>query len=266
MATEQQEPQSAFEKLSEQHQLFVIEYCKHGNGAKAAKAAGYKAGKARNQAWRLRTNEDIKAAITERLASASLGALEVTKLISDIGQTRLNDYFTLRSVQGYEQEEHYLSLLKERKEAEVAYIEEFADKQGMPLVNLKGVTPMGLRLQKAKEELLELELEIMAYGPNAVRLVAGKPITYQVAELDLVKLTKAKETGRIKSYSVGKDGLKIETYDALGALTLSARMLGLFEKDNEQAAAKTVLNAVVSIRPAVDGVPVATSEKGVSGV
>ncbi|MGI4819895.1 MAG: terminase small subunit [Janthinobacterium lividum] len=246
MATEQENTLSAYEKLTDRQRLFVDDYCKHGVGAKAAKQLGLKGGSAWTEAWRMLRNAEVSAAITERLGTASLGALEVTKQISDIGQTRLNDYFTLREVQGHEQEKHYLSVLKERKEAEVAYIEQFADKQGMALVNMKGPTPMGERLQKAKEQLLELELEIMTHGPDAVRLVAGKPVTYQVAELDLVKLAKAKEAGRIKSYSVGKDGLKVETYDALGALNLSARMLGLYKEDNEQSKAQIAIIEVVA--------------------
>lgn len=265
MATEQQQPQSAFDKLTEQHQLFVMDYCKHGNGTKAAKAAGYGKANARNTAYRLTTNDDIKAAIAERLVAASLGALETQKLISDIGQSRLNDYFTIRQVQGHQMESHYLSVLVERQKAEIAYIEEFAAANGMPLVDAKGnLVLMGRRLTEAREKLLEYELDLQAYGPDAVRLVPGKPVVYEVAELDLVKLAKAKEGGRIKSYSVGKEGVKVETYDALGALTLTARMHGLFEKDNEQSKSVTVLNTKTEIINT--GVPVATSEKEVTDV
>ncbi len=267
MSTEATQPQttpSAYDKLGDRERLFVDSYCQHGNQTKAAKAAGYAKDSARNQGWRLMTNDDIKAAVAERLAALSIDAAEVTKQVSDIGKTRLNEYFTLHSRQGYEQEPHYLSVLVERAKEEIAYIGQFATAHGMVLVDMKGATPMGKRLAEAKEKLLALELEVLAHGPDAVKLVPGRPVVYQVAELDLVKLAKAKEGGRIKSYSVGKDGIKVETYDALAALNTSARMLGLFEKDNEQSKATPVINANVTITPT--GKLIARTESEVTDV
>lgn len=240
MAEDLPEIPLAFDKLSEQHQLFVIEFCKHGNGTKAAKAAGYKGRKAANQAWRLRINEDIKAAIAQRLMAASLGALETTKQISDVAQTRLNDYFTIKQVQGIEQAEQYVTVLAAAQRDEIAYIQEFSKRQGMPLLDKNGLTKIGQRMMAAQEKLLEYELDIQRHGNEVTRLAAGKPAVHQVAELDIVKLAKAKEGGRIKSYSLGKDGLKVETYDALGALDKLARMHGLYEKDNRQMAGTDV--------------------------
>ena len=258
---------SAYEQLTDRQRLFLDDYLKHSNGAKAARNVfDLKGSSAKVEAHRMLTNANLLAAKAERLAALSIDAAEVTKQVSDIGKTRLNDYFTLRDKQGYQMEEHYLSVLVERAKAEINYIVEFAAEHAVPLSDMKGATPMGKRLAAAREKLLELELEVMAHGPDAVKLVPGKPVVYQVAELDLVKLAKAKEGGRIKSYSVGKDGIKVETYDALAALNTSARMLGLFEKDNEQSKATAVINAAVTILPAQGGIPVATSEKEVRDV
>jgi phage terminase small subunit len=216
-------------------QRFIEEFCVDGNCTQAAKRAGYSPASAYSIGSENLKKPEIKTAIDSRLATLSLGAAEVTKLTSEIAQSRLNDFFTIREVQGYEQEEHYLSVLASRQRDEIVYINDFVSREGLLLFDFKGgLTPMGERLNKAREKLLELELEILAYGPDATKLVAGKPVIHRIAELDLVKLAEAKEGGRIKSYSVGKDGIKVETYAADAALDKMARMHGLYEKDNRQ--------------------------------
>jgi phage terminase small subunit len=241
MNTEQesQEPQND-DGFTVRQQRFIEEYCVDGNCTQAAKRAGYSPDTAYSIGSRLLKNVEIRAAINERLATLALGAAEVTKLTSEIAQSRLNEYFIIRQVQGYEETEQYVTVLAEKQREEIAYIQEFAQRENLMLVDKDGLTQMGKRLQEAKEKLLEYELEIMHYGKAVVRLVAGAPTIIERAELDLVALAKAKEGGRLKSYSVGKDGIKVETYAADAALDKLARMHGLYEKDNRQLAGTDV--------------------------
>jgi phage terminase small subunit len=221
-------------------QRFIEEFCAGKNCTQAAIAAGYSHESAYNQGSRLMKNDEIRAAIDERLNAYSISATLATKLNSEIATTRLNDFFTIQPVQGYELEEHYLSVLVERKREEVAFITDFAHNNGIGLATLAGPTEMGKRLAAAQQQQLELELELLAHGPTAVKLVPGKPVTRYRADLDVVKLAQAKEAGRLKSYSVGKDGVKVEMYAADAAIDRAARMHGLYEKDNRQLAGTDV--------------------------
>jgi phage terminase small subunit len=230
-------PESPF---NARQQRFIEEFCAGKNCTQAAIAAGYSPDSAYNQGSRLMKNDEIKAAIDERLNAYSITATLATKLNSEIATTRLNDFFTIKPVQGYELEEHYLSVLVERKKEEVAYITDFAHSKGIGLAMLSGPTEMGKRLAQAQQQLLELELELLAHGPDAVKVVPGKPVICYRADLDVVKLAQAKEGGRLKSYSLGKDGVKVEMYAADAAIDRAARMHGLYEKDNRQAAGTDV--------------------------
>lgn len=227
-------------KFTARQQAFIDHFCACGICTLAAKRAGYSEEYAYSIGSRLYRNVEIRAAIDERLSALSIGPLAATKLNSEIATSRLNDFFTVRPVQGYELEEQYLSVLVERKKEEVAFIAEFAHDNGIGLATLTGPTEMGKRLAVAQQQLLELQLELLAHGPDAVKLVPGKPVVQYRADLDVVKLAQAKEEGRLKSYSVGKDGIKVEMYAADAAIDRAARMHGLYEKDNRQLAGTDV--------------------------
>lgn len=227
-------------KFTVRQQRFIDNFCVSGNCTQAAKDSGYSEDTAYSIGSRLLKNVEIRAAIDERLAAYSISAALATKLNSEIAQSRLNDFFTIQPVQGYELEEHYLGVLVDRKRDEVAFITDFAHGNGIALMTMAGPTEMGKRLSVAQQQLLELQLEAQAHGPDAVKLVPGRPVIQYRADLDIVKLAQAKEAGRLKSYSVGKDGIKVEMYAADAAIDRAARMHGLYEKDNRQAAGTDV--------------------------
>lgn len=227
-------------RFTVRQQRFIEEFCTGKNCTQAAIAAGYSPDSAYNQGSRLMKNDEIKAAVDERLNAYSISATMATKLNAEIATTRLNDFFTVRPVQGYETEEHYLSVLVERKQDEIAFIKEFARDNEIELFAEYGPTETGKRLSASQQQLLELQLELQAHGPDATKLVPGKPVIQYRAELDLVKLAEAKEGGRLKSYSVGKEGVKVEMYAADAAINRAARMHGLYEKDNRQTAGTDV--------------------------
>lgn len=228
-------------KFTVRQQRFIDAFCVSGNCTQAAKEAGYSPEYAYSIGSRLSKNVEIRAAIDARLDAFSISAQLATKLNAEIATSRLNDFFTIQPIQGYELEEHYLSVLVERKREEVEFIREFAGENGISLQGMEGPTDMGKRLAAAQRELLELELELRAHGPDAVKLVPGKPVIQYRADLDVVKLAQAKEAGRLKSYSVGKDGIKVEMYAADAAIDRAARMHGLYEKDNRQASGVEVI-------------------------
>jgi phage terminase small subunit len=227
-------------RFTVRQQRFIDAFCISGVCTQAARDAGYSIETAYSIGSRLLKNVEIKAAIDERLAAYSISAALTTKLNAEIAITRLNEFFTIRPVQGHEMEEHYLSVLADRVEQEIVFIREFAATQGLPLMTALGPSKMGERLEDAQKRLLELQLEIQQYGPDATKLVPGKPVIHYRADLDIVKLAEAKEGGRLKSYSVGKEGIKVEMYAADAAIDRAARMHGLYEKDNHQAAGTDV--------------------------
>lgn len=216
MSTESQEPIDD-DGLTDKQRRFIEEYPKDCNKAAAARRAGYEPEHARQMGYENYTKPYIRAAIDARLKALAISGDEALKNVSDVATTRLNSFMVVRQVQGYEVEEQYLSVLVDRKREEVEFIEEFAGREGLELFGEFGPTDIGKRLNKAKEQLLELELEKMRHGPDAVKLVPGKPVIHEVAELDLVALARAKDEGRIKSYKVGKEGVSVEMYDALAA-------------------------------------------------
>lgn len=83
-------------ELDAQHQIFVDKYFELGfNATKAAKAAGYSAKTARQQASRLLTKVDIKAEIESRLAEHAMSANEVLARLSQHGRGDMRDFLSV---------------------------------------------------------------------------------------------------------------------------------------------------------------------------
>jgi phage terminase small subunit len=252
------EPTENERELTERRQRFIDEYILCLNGTKAARLAGYSPASARQEAYRLLTNADIRAAINERMKGVGMGADEAVKRMSNIASTRLNDYFVIQQVQGYEQVPAYLSVLVEKKREEIEFIQEFAKKEGLQLFDAEGgLTDMGKRLTAARQELLALELEKLAHGPDAVKLVPGKPIIVEHADIDLVALARADGEGLLKAFKHTKEGIHVELCDPAAALRDVLRIHGKYEKDNEQNAPKIM----PEVRVYTGAPPLANSEK-----
>ena len=84
------------DKLTDKQEAFVIEYLRDFNGAKAARRAGYEPSGARQEAYRLLTNDYIKDAIeTEkqrRRDSADIELKDIINLCSEIMRANIADY------------------------------------------------------------------------------------------------------------------------------------------------------------------------------
>lgn len=83
-----------------QHQLFVDKYIELGfNATRAAMAAKYSRKTARQQASRLLTNVDIKAAIEQRLGELTMGRNEVLARLADHARGDMRDFIGLSTNQ-----------------------------------------------------------------------------------------------------------------------------------------------------------------------
>lgn len=80
-------------ELDAQHQTFVDKYFELSfNQTRAAIAAGYSRKSARNQAYRLMKNDDIRAAIESRLAEQAMSANEVLTRLAQHGRGDMRDF------------------------------------------------------------------------------------------------------------------------------------------------------------------------------
>lgn len=268
MSVQPEVPATTAPKLTTKQQRFVEEYCVDWNGTQAGIRAGYAKKTAAAEASRLLRNVNIRKAIDARLDELALSAGQVTKRISDIAETSLNDFLTVKEV---EKDTHIPQPLAESirlLEAEIAFDEEYA---------VRAVEILGLLdddkadyLEARQREVKRKRLEVLRHqmtldrDPDAFELVKGPPELVKRANLDLVKIAEAHSGNRIKSWQPSEFGIKVEFYDSAAALRDMGRVRGIFEKDNTQAATVPVLNTKVEI--ITTGPPLARSEKEVDDV
>ena len=237
------------------------EYCVDWNCTQAAIRAGYSEKTAYAIGWENLRKPEIKSAIDSRLTELSLSAGQTTKLISEIAETRMNEFMRVSTVPVRQRKEAYANVVAQNLRDEIALVE-----GQVARVKKKDAGPLRRMLSKMRVQLVEMELEVQRHGKLAVVYVDGPLVLQQVVELDLVALAQAKQGGRIKSWTPTEHGIKVELYDAAAALRDLGRVHGIFEKDNDQSKATMVLNAQVTLVPAVGGIPVAGSEKEVRDV
>lgn len=245
MATEQQVPQSAYEKLNDRQRLFVDAYLVNKNKTKAALQAGYSVESARSIGHENLTKPDIRAAVDERMSTLAMSAEEAMQRMSEVASTRLNEYFTVRKVQAFQQERVTLKELVERKEGEIDFIREFMNREGLETEEEQ--KSYLAKIAVLREEYLDLLLKLERYGDEATLLVAGAPIVVEEADLDLVAIARAEGEGLVTEFKHTKDGIQVKIADPVPALRDMLRIHGKFEKDNEQAAAK-ISGVSVTIR------------------
>ncbi|TGD82857.1 terminase small subunit [Hymenobacter wooponensis] len=263
------EPQSTeAPKLTAKQQRFVEEYCVDWNGTQAGIRAGYAKKTAAAEASRLLRNVKVKAAIDERLNELSLSAGQVTKLISDMAETRLNDFITVKEVEQETRVPQPLAETIRLLEEEIAFEEEYAHRSAevLGLVDEAKEDYLADKRRSIKWKRLDVLKHQMTLerNPDAFIMVPGPPTLVKRADLDLVKIAEAKEGNRIKSWQPSEFGTKIEFYDSAAALRDMGRVRGIFEKDNSQAATTAVIHTKTEIINT--GPPIARSEKDIDDV
>jgi phage terminase small subunit len=224
--------------MTPKQQRFVEEYCRDCNATQAAIRAGYGEKSARFVGHENLTKPYIQAAVQARLKELSLGAEETTKLISDIARTSLNDFFTVKEVEHTPRVKKHLSILINETLAHIEFEDAYANRVGLEGDELKHHEAAQERREK---QVIRMELELER-NPNAYRWVDGETQLAEVAELDLVRLVKAKEGGRIKSVTPSEHGLKVELYAADAALRDIAKMHGLLIEKKESTSTNTNFN------------------------
>src|SRR5688572_3294631 len=82
--------------LTDKRQAFVEHYVACLNGAEAARRAGFAASGARQEAHRLLTNADIRAAIDVKLAGSVMPPNEILARLTEQARGSVADFFTVR--------------------------------------------------------------------------------------------------------------------------------------------------------------------------
>jgi phage terminase small subunit len=215
-------------KLTGKQLNFCHEYLIDFNGTQAAIRAGYEKGSARVTASKMLANVSISGYIKNLLTEANLGPEETKKLINDLATSNLNNYFKFTKIVHRPKVVKSLSVLIQEIQDQIDFEEEFANEAGLSDEQFED----HLRSQnRLRLDRVRLEIELRR-NPKAKRIVDGEPVLIDVPELDMVKLVKDKEHGKIKSFTPTQFGHKVEMYAADAALTNIARIHGLFEKDN----------------------------------
>ena len=211
-------------KLTAKQQLFIDNYLIHFNATKAAIQAGYSEKTAYSIGSELLKKPELSALIESRLKESRMNSDQVMKLMSDIAQSSINDYFRIVERDRMKRVTKPLGVLIERKKLEIKraymYIERkgYTDEEYDNYVE-KNILPLEDDILRAE---IDLELDPLAtFDDSEVE-------TYETVELDLVKLAKDKEGGKIKSFEWKEFGPKVEMYAVDGMLDKLARVNGMY--------------------------------------
>lgn len=218
-------------KLTDKQGLFCVEYVKDLNATQAAIRAGYSERTAYSIGWENLRKPEIRQHIDIHLKEKVISSDETIKLISDISKSSLNDYLTVKTVERRHKvvkplqdkiNELHIQIKKKRRLQELSdWTEERSDENFKEITNIE-------------EQILELQIEL-EFNPEATLIDWSEPELVETTDIDMVKLAKDKEFGRIKSLSWTESGLpKVELYSADSALVNMAKLHGSFEKDNQQ--------------------------------
>jgi hypothetical protein len=242
--------------MTDQQALFVDEYTKDCVGAKAAVRAGYEKKSARQRAYELLQNPEIKEAIKEKLAERMMSSEEASKRVSDIAGSRINDYMIPKKVLEPVLVRKKLSILIEEQRRLIEMKQEVFDRwtggsfdyksdydEDEDDVSAKKEGPLDTfwkEQQFRKLELLEMEVEL-ELNPKAYRDVKELQYVEKIV-VDLVALAKAYGKGAVKKLGFNEHGPQVELYPADKALETILTMHGKLVKKHEIDAGGTFLD------------------------
>ncbi|PSR56090.1 hypothetical protein AHMF7605_22590 [Adhaeribacter arboris] len=218
-------------KFTVKESRFIEEFCSDFNGSRSAKEAGYSEKNSRRIAYQLLKKPHIKKAIKARLEELSMPAEEATMRMTNIARANLNEYYDIIEVDELTQIEKPLIEIIYELEEEVKFEQEFAERAGF---TGKTLTSHQKQQEARKLKILRMQMELER-DPLAKRLVSGPPVKKEVAELNLVRLVKAKEKGSIKSVTPTQFGTKVELYAADAALRDIVKIHGLYAPEKVES-------------------------------
>lgn len=210
-------------KLTVKEEKFCQEYIKDFNATQAAIRAKYSKSSAKQIGYENLTKPYLKNRIAELSDLIDMTEGEIKNRFTSIARTDMKDYLVKKTTTYTPQEEVGLKELIKRLKAEIDFEDDYALE-----VNLKGdelkahVKDQEYRRRQAIRYKLELKR-----NPKAFRIIDGKTVLVETAELDIVKVLDDKERGVIKSIKHTKDGIQIEPYAADVALNTLAKFKGM---------------------------------------
>lgn len=238
-------------KLTAKQKLFCNEYIVDMNATQAAIRAGYSMKTARQMGAENLSKPVISDYISKILNEKLLKADEVKKLISDIARGNLSDYFRPVKYRSSEKIKVGLQEVIDDIKAFIRREEIFCERMGFTEKEYDKFQE-GLNSERQRVIRYEIELE---ENPEAYRIIDGPTELVERYELDINALVADKEKGKIKTFKISAEGaITVELYSAADAQEKLAKLHGLYEKDNDQKAAKIdfgklpddVLNALIN--------------------
>lgn len=211
-------------RLTPKQQLFIDSYLVHFNATKAAIQAGYSEKTAYSIGSELLKKPELSALIDARLKESRMNSDQVMKLMGDIAQSSMNDYFRVVERDRIKRVTKSLNILIERKKLEIKRAYMYIDRKGFTDEEYdnyvdKNILPLEDDILRAE---IDLELDPFATFEDS------EVETYETIELDLVRLAKDKEGGKIKSFEWKEFGPKVEMYAVDGMLDKLARVNGMY--------------------------------------
>ncbi|WP_268231784.1 terminase small subunit [Sphingobacterium sp. UT-1RO-CII-1] len=211
-------------RLTAKQQLFLDDYLIHFNATRAAKNAGYSEKTAYSQGQRLLKHVEISSHIEARLKESRMNSDEVMKMMKDIAGSNMNEYMTVVQRERRKFVPKSLNVLIERKNLEIKKHVMYIERKGLDGEVYDGyveknIFPLEDAILRAE---IDLELDPLATFEDS------EVESYESIELDLVKLAKDKEAGKVKSFELTKFGPKVELYPVDGMLDKLARVNGMY--------------------------------------
>lgn len=218
---------------------FCEEYLIDFNATQAAIRAGYSKHTGYAIGCENLKKPQIKAFIDQRLEELSLSAKEVTKLITDIAKSSLNDYLVVTETVHYPNIEKSLKEIIGSIKAEIEDADKFISRAG--ITNSEALESHRKQQEDRRMHILQLEIELER-NPRATKIVQEKPVIAKTAQLDLVRLAADKKAGKIKTFKPTEHGVSVELYPADAALRDLARIHGLFQDNLKLDAGEELMN------------------------
>lgn len=216
------------EELTERQLKFCQAYLDNNfNKTKAAKEAGYAVASAAVEGNRLLKIAKVREEIKRLAEEQTITSEETVKLISDIAKADIKDYLVTRKVERSKKIKKPLADIIQEKRDQIDFEIEYANRVTFEEKELKEHLS---RIDQIQRSIIRLEIELER-NAKAHRIVYSEPELVDEVELDLVKIKKDKEGGKIKSFKYGKYGPEIEFYSAADMAVNMARIYGRF-KDN----------------------------------
>lgn len=227
--------------LSDRELIFAEAYLIKPCKAYAARKAGSPTKSAKEQGYEIYNRPHVKSYIEAKIKNIVLSGDEAVKLVSDIAQSNLTDYYVPVKTVKVERVEVKLAKVIEEKKEYILREEMYCERMGLS-EDAFDKFQEGLNYERSQVVRLEIELE---RNPKAYRIMETEAKIVSEMQLDVNMLVADKDKGKIKKIKYGPNGLEVEGYSALEAARDILKINGKYEKDNSQ---KKPDSPVVNIR------------------